>query len=208
MPSDVALLSLHGLRLKGFAETSDVAELFQVDPAALSATLTRQEADQLVVHRQGAPRGWRLTSAGREENERLLAEELDRAGLRPSVRTAYQRFLPLNRWALDLCSRWQVRDAAAGVVNDHTDPGYDRAVLAELVSLDRDRCVVTDDLAAALDRLAIHGPRLTSAAERVLGGEVDWFTRPVIDSYHTVWFELHEDLLATLGLDRSAEAAG
>ena len=26
-----------------------------------------------------------------------------------------------------------------------------------------------------------------------------------LDSYHTVWFELHEDLLATLGLDRTAD---
>jgi hypothetical protein len=27
-----------------------------------------------------------------------------------------------------------------------------------------------------------------------------------MDSYHTVWFELHEDLLATLGLERGAGA--
>jgi hypothetical protein len=27
----------------------------------------------------------------------------------------------------------------------------------------------------------------------------------MIDSYHTVWFELHEDLLATLGRQRSQE---
>ena len=30
----------------------------------------------------------------------------------------------------------------------------------------------------------------------------------MIDSYHTVWFELHEDLLATLGLERAAETGG
>jgi hypothetical protein len=27
----------------------------------------------------------------------------------------------------------------------------------------------------------------------------------VIDSYHTVWFELHEDLLSTLGIERASE---
>ncbi len=37
-------------------------------------------------------------------------------------------------------------------------------------------------------------------------GERDWFTKPTIDSYHSVWFELHEDLLATLGLERAKEA--
>ena len=40
---------------------------------------------------------------------------------------------------------------------------------------------------------------------RVTEGDRDWFTKPTIDSYHTVWFELHEDLLATLGLERSSE---
>ncbi|MDQ1375434.1 MAG: hypothetical protein QOJ09_2772, partial [Actinomycetota bacterium] len=28
---------------------------------------------------------------------------------------------------------------------------------------------------------------------------------PLIDSYHTVWFELHEDLLSTLGIERGSE---
>jgi len=30
----------------------------------------------------------------------------------------------------------------------------------------------------------------------------------VIDSYHTVWFELHEDLLATLGRRRGDDVDG
>jgi hypothetical protein len=29
----------------------------------------------------------------------------------------------------------------------------------------------------------------------------------MIESYHTVWFELHENLLATLGIQRSKEHA-
>ena len=33
-------------------------------------------------------------------------------------------------------------------------------------------------------------------------------TRPRADSCHTVWMELHEDLLATLGVDRGTEALG
>jgi hypothetical protein len=39
----------------------------------------------------------------------------------------------------------------------------------------------------------------------VVAGQVDWFTHPLIDSYDTVWFELHEDLLATLAVERSKE---
>jgi hypothetical protein len=29
----------------------------------------------------------------------------------------------------------------------------------------------------------------------------------MIASYHTVWFELHEDLLCTLGLERGSESS-
>ena len=39
----------------------------------------------------------------------------------------------------------------------------------------------------------------------VEAGDHQWFTRPLIDSYHTVWFELHEDLLSTLGKERASE---
>ena len=41
--------------------------------------------------------------------------------------------------------------------------------------------------------------------DEVRRGHGEWFDKPLIDSYHTVWFELHEDLLATLGLERSTE---
>jgi len=39
----------------------------------------------------------------------------------------------------------------------------------------------------------------------VSAGDVDWFTKPMIPSYHTVWFEMHEDLLCTLGIERGSE---
>ncbi|WP_459547562.1 hypothetical protein [Nocardia sp. X0981] len=43
------------------------------------------------------------------------------------------------------------------------------------------------------------------ALRRARGGEHDWMDRTDVDSRHRVWFELHEDLLATLGIDRRAE---
>ncbi|MDP9020051.1 MAG: MarR family transcriptional regulator, partial [Actinomycetota bacterium] len=46
------------------------------------------------------------------------------------------------------------------------------------------------------------------ALRRVVAGEGDWLTRPLIDSYHTVWFELHQDLLDTLGIERGSEDRG
>jgi hypothetical protein len=44
--------------------------------------------------------------------------------------------------------------------------------------------------------------------EQIRAGDTDWFTKPMIPSYHTVWFEMHEDLLSTLGIERGSEGAG
>jgi hypothetical protein len=54
-------------------------------------------------------------------------------------------------------------------------------------------------------RFATYRPRLRAARVRVAEGETDWLTSPRIDSYHTVWMELHEDLLIALGRDRASE---
>ena len=60
---------------------------------------------------------------------------------------------------------------------------------------------------AELDRrLAVYKQRLDDADDRVLAGEHDWVRGARIDSYHTVWFELHEDLLRMLGREREEAA--
>ena len=125
--------------------------------------------------------------------------------LEAAVERAYERFLPLNRELLRVCSDWQVRPG--GVPNDHRDPTYDWSVIDRLVTLD-DRVgpIAAHASAARVDRFA----RLPAAAararvERVDDGEHEWLTSPRIDSYHTVWMQLHEDLLLALGRDRASE---
>jgi pyruvate,orthophosphate dikinase len=93
------------------------------------------------------------------------------------------------------------------VRNDHADARYDDRVVRDLgVALDRVR-PVGDRLAAVLERFEPYGPHLDDALARVRSGDGDYVAKPVIPSFHTVWFEMHEDLLVTLGLDRSSEAA-
>jgi hypothetical protein len=60
-------------------------------------------------------------------------------------------------------------------------------------------------LAEKVTRFAEYRPRLTDALRRVHDGENDWFVSPRIDSYHTVWMQLHEDLLLALGRERHDE---
>jgi len=135
----------------------------------------------------------------------VLAAEVDAVGCRAEVDKGYRRFLDLNRALLEVCTDWQMRDETT--LNDHHDAAYDAGVIDRLADIHARVTPIADDLAAHLARYAGYAPRLTAALERLRGGESDYFTRPIIDSYHTVWFELHEDLLATLGLERSKEEA-
>ena len=204
--SDPRLLVLHGLRLKGQAGAAAVAESAGIATAEVEAWLERLAAEGLVVHRQ-TPEGWSLTPAGRAEHSRLVGREIDAAGVRPTVEAGYERFRALNGAVLDACSRWQVREiAGTAVVNDHRDPDYDARVVGDLASLHNRVEPLCDELAGALERYRPYGDQLSRAVAKVEAGERDWFTKPRLASYHTVWFELHEDLLTTLGLDRTAES--
>lgn len=207
-PSDPELLVLHGLRLRSFAALAVVAESANLPAAQVEDLLTQFRDKEWARYREGALTGWMLTPFGRAEGERRLAAELDAAGARAEVDAAYRQFLTLNQPLLQLCTDWQLRPVDGGdpVLNDHADAAYDENVVATLRSFHGEAQPIVAELAVILDRFAGYGSRLTHALERTEAGESDYFTKPTIDSYHTVWFELHENLLATLGIERGSES--
>lgn len=206
MPSDPRLLVMHGLRLKGFAEAAATGEAVGIAEADAKPLLDQLVVDGLATYRDGKLSGFALTSAGRERHADLLAAELDAAGATAAVQSAYSRFLELNTDLLTICTAWQLRDVGGeSTINDHTDAAYDAGVIEQLAALHARVEPICDDLAATLDRYAGYGPRLAFAVEQVRSGDGDWFTKPMIPSYHTVWFEMHEDLLCTLGIERGSE---
>jgi hypothetical protein len=204
-PSDAGLRVLHVLRLKWVAEPEGVAAATGLAIDAVTSELEAAQRDGLTEQRAGGRvRGWRLTDEGKQAHRKQLDAQLDESGQRDAVHAAYQRFLDHNRELLSLCTAWQMRPGTSGepVLNDHRDATYDAGVLDRLDTVHTAIQPVIGDLAAALDRFSPYRSRLDTARERVHGGEADWLTRPLMDSYHTVWFELHEDLLVTLGIER------
>lgn len=202
------LLTLHAVRLKGMADDAEVADRFGLDPAESAELLLDFEAYGWVARVDVAgTRGWTLTAAGRAEGERQLADELAATGVEPAVRDAYRVFLPFNGRLLRACTEWQLRPSRGDTLapNDHSDIVWDQRVLGELATLGDELVGVAEELAARLERLAGYDTRYRAALVRAVNGEPAWVTRPRVDSCHTVWMELHEDLLATLGLDRGAE---
>ena len=202
---DPDLVVLHTLRCSGAMSlerlSGVVTALVPVDVEDVLLGL----AGRGFVTRGGGPfGGWRLTDAGRDADGGWIAVELDRAGARAEVETAYDDFMPLNRRVLDICGEWQVRSAAIPMVlNDHSDAEYDAGVLDRLAELDAAAQPVCARLATSLPRFSHYGPRLAAALAAARAGAVDKVADS-LDSYHAVWFQLHEDLLVTLGRSREA----
>jgi cytochrome oxidase assembly protein ShyY1 len=205
--TDLGLLVQLGVRLAPLVPRQRLAAVVRLPDAEVAERLAELEGAGLVRFRVPEPSGWSLTPDGNRELTARLAAELDAAGLRPAMQAAYQRFLGMNADVLAVCTDWQVRVAADGtlVVNDHNDAAYDAAVVARMAELDDRAGPVCDDLAAVLSRFANYRHRLGEARRRVESGDTQWIDRPLIDSFHTVWFELHEHLLATLGIERGQQ---
>jgi hypothetical protein len=89
--------------------------------------------------------------------------------------------------------------------NDHTDFRWDDRVIESLRSVGARLSSLETQLAAALARFAGYAERYNVAVARVAAGENRWVDGLGIDSAHVVWMQLHEDLLASLGLDRGDE---
>lgn len=202
MTTTTDLLVLHALRCLGFTNPDRVSAATGLAADDVESELIDLAVAGLVTRFPGEFGGWGLTDAGRAADAERVAAELDAAGARPAVTRAYEDFMVLNPELLDLCTAWQMRPAGGGVTpNDHSDTGYDGRVLDRLGDLDERAAVVCADLSAALSRFARYRDRLAHALARARAGALDYVSDDV-ESYHSVWFHLHEDLLVTLGIPR------
>jgi hypothetical protein len=189
-PDDATFRLLHEVRLRGVVElreTEIVTLLVENGFVARSTRGVRITSEGRVTHATWA----RLAAGG--DDEQL-------------ARRTYERFLPLNRELLRICSDWQVWPG--GTPNDHLDVRYDWSVVDRLRALDERVAPVVSRLGRTVPRFAVYRPRLRAALAHVDNGDSDWLTSPRLDSYHTVWMQLHEDLLLAIGADRSNEHGG
>ena len=181
--SAAELSTLQTVRLKGRVGR---AELVAADELVYAGLLT----DAVSV---------RLTAEGRARLAELLAAE--RAAVdRTAAERVYARFGPVNADFKSVVSQWQL--AKSG-------PSAEEAAATALARVEELHAAVGPVVTAAADlvsRLGTYGDRLEAALELVRAGDMTWLTRPLVDSYHTVWFELHEELIGLAGRTRAGEA--
>jgi hypothetical protein len=192
------LTVLQAVRLKGRVRPADLAKTLDVDVADIAEAIRQLVAGGLLIEGPTL----RISPNGRTRLADLLATErrdVDSAALG----AAYHEFRLVNTDFKALVTDWQLKD---GRPNNHEDADYDGAVLARLYDVHQRVAPITAAVAAQLPRLSAYPAKLTAALDKVKAGEIAWLTRPLIDSYHTVWFELHEELILAVGLTREGAA--
>lgn len=209
-PSAPELLVLHAVRITGFAGSETIAARAKQGIQNTERILRDAERTGWVQHMGFADLdGWSLTDDGKSENERQLAAERQLVDPGNRIQRIYREFLPLNARLVRAVTDWQLKpsDADLFVPNDHSDADWDTRVLGELATLSRDLAPLTEELSSVLARFDGYSARYDAALRRAVNGEGDWVDKTDRDSCHRVWFQLHEDLVATLGIDRSKESA-
>jgi len=194
--------ALRAVSTKGFATSANLADALLSSPERVQPLLDQLVVDGLAASVAGA---YRLTEAGTARAAGFVAADRERWGVEAAI-AALDAFLALDARMKETVTAWQLRTSEGEpVVNDHSDAGYDRAVLERLAALHADAAAWLEPLASACPRLGGYRPRLARALERALAGDPKFVASPRVDSYHGIWFELHEDLIQLAGRTRAQE---
>ncbi len=184
--SDVELALLHDVRLRGIVKVQ-------------GAGFGRLETLGLVATRGDFVA---LTADGRASHA-IWARFKDGSAAHEAAVGLFNGFDELNRELLSVCTAWQVR--VGGVQNDHSDVAYDWQVIRRLERLHERSAPRIRRLARDAPRFMTYDSTFRFALKNVVDdGAVEWFTSPSIDSFHTLWNRLHEDLLLALGIERES----
>jgi pyruvate,orthophosphate dikinase len=182
---------LRALGLKGLAAAERIAAVLGADVAQVDAELRAAVAAGLA---RETARGYAMLPAGRDAVLDWLAAE--RAGLDPAaIEAVFERFDALDREFKALVSTWQRAAPTAG------DSAWAQAV-AGLADLHQRLGPVAAEAVGLVPRLAHYPARFEAALAALRAGDQTMLASPLKESYHTVWFELHEELIALSGRKR------
>lgn len=193
-------LALHGLAIKKHGDAAEVAAITGLDPARVQALLEDAVAAGRVV-KAGAK--YMLSPVAQVALRTAYSRDCAAERANPAMAQAYDDFEKINEHLKQLITDWQTLPVGGTrIPNDHSDDEYDAKIIDRLGAL-HDRAVpMLDRLAAGLPRLKVYKDHLEAALERAEDGEIAWVSDARTASYHTVWFELHEDLIRILGRQR------
>jgi pyruvate,orthophosphate dikinase len=189
------------LRFKRRADLATVAEATGLPQDTAGPVLEGLVADGLVADKNGT---YTTTPEGATARDEAIAQERA-ARTAGELEARYARFAEHNDRLKQVVVDWQLRDLAGEQVpNDHSDAEYDAGVKRALAEHDAQFRPLLNEMIALLPRLDMYARRFDAALAAV-ASDPRYIASPLLDSYHTVWFELHEELIGAQGVDRIAE---
>jgi pyruvate,orthophosphate dikinase len=192
------------LVIKGYGDGAAVGTAIGCSAEDAAAVIDRLVADGIAERGAGS---FRLTAAGKAVGSEKIAEDTAAWGVN-NAGAALDAFLVLDHRMKTTVTAWQMREVdGEQVFNDHSDAAYDAAVLADLAALHADAAAWLRPIALALPRLGAYLRRLQLAHDAAQAGDAKYVASPRVDSYHSAWFELHEDLILLAGRNRADEVA-
>ena len=192
---------LRAIVIKGFVLLEGIADAVLSTPDDVRPVVDDLVADGLVESTAGA---YKLTEAGRARADERLATERQAWGVE-SATAALDAFLDIDHRVKDVVTAWQLRDPETP--NDHSDQAYDAEVVDRLAAIHDDATAWLEPIEPAVARFGDYRVRLTRALDAARGGDGRFVASPRVDSYHGIWFELHEDLIQLAGRTREEESA-
>jgi len=196
-----AHLVMHGLAIKKHASAEDVAGVLGLDPGDVRNTLDKLVASKRAMEINGR---YLLAPAARMLLEADYSRYYEAERANPAFQAGYAGFERLNTVLKQLITDWQtIPVRGERVPNDHSDEDYDSRIIDKLGDLHERIEPVIAQLASALPRMSIYGEKLAEALDKAEKGAIAWVSDAKIESYHTVWFELHEDLLRLMRRERT-----
>jgi hypothetical protein len=193
-------LVMHGLAVKKHGTPETIAGIVGIDAEAVREVLASLVQAKRVVEAQGK---YLLTPPARMALDGDYSRLYGDLRANADFKAAYESFERLNGALKQLITDWQtIVVGGERVPNGHGDKDYDAAIIDRLGALHERVESVLARLAGALPRFAIYRDKLLAALEKAEDGEIAWVSDAKIESYHTLWFELHEDLLRLMGRER------
>ena len=193
-------LVMHALAVRKHAAPEAVAETAGLDVAEVRQILVKLVDAKRVAEAGGK---YLLTPPARMALDSDYSRLYANVRANPDFKAGYEGFERLNGALKQLITDWQTMPVGRErVPNDHGDENYDAKIIDRLGDLHERAAPVLKRLASVLPRFATYERKLQAALERSEDGAIQWGSDAKIDSYHTLWFELHEDLLRLMGRER------
>jgi len=182
---------LQALRLRGRSDASRVAESYGEDEAATADHLNRLAAQALVDEKNGT---FVLSKAGESLRARLIASERSQLD-DSSLQALYADFS-----CVDPAFKRLVADVQLGQI--------ERADAAQhLAPIHQQLQPLLDRASALIPRLSLYASRFQDALQALQGGDGRYLASPLVESYHSIWFEWHEELIQASGRTRAQESS-